>query len=362
MNSIYFDNRVVLTLDAGGTNFVFNAMQGGKTLVEPIKKSAHGDNLELCLKTMLDGFEEVKQQLNDEPVAISFAFPGPADYPNGIIGDLGNLPAFRGGVALGPMLEHHFNIPVFIQNDGDLYAYGEALGGMLPAINQQLEEKGNPKRYKNLIGLTLGTGFGAGLVHNDILIGGDNSIVAEVWNISNSVSPQRNAEEGVSTRAIINVYNELSGNTTPLMPKDIFDIASGKQEGNKEAAQEAFTTFGKHIGDAVANLINLFDGLVVIGGGLTGASQFYMPAVMEVLRGQFGNGQDRLVQKVFCLDNPDEKEAFLNTKVHQIEVPFTNKKVDYAPEQKVAIATSQLDASEAIAIGAYAYALSKLNQ
>ena len=37
------------------------------------------------------------------PVAISFAFPGPADYPAGIIGDLANLPAFRGGVALGPM-------------------------------------------------------------------------------------------------------------------------------------------------------------------------------------------------------------------------------------------------------------------
>ena len=147
MSSIYFDNRVVLTLDAGGTNFVFNAMQGGKTLVEPIKKSANGDNLELCLKTMLDGFKEVKKQLSVEPVAISFAFPGPADYPNGIIGDLGNLPAFRGGVALGPMLEHHFGIPVFIQNDGDLYAYGEALGGILPEINGQLEAQNNPKRY-----------------------------------------------------------------------------------------------------------------------------------------------------------------------------------------------------------------------
>jgi glucokinase len=362
MSSIYFDNRVVLTLDAGGTNFVFNAMQGGKNLLEPIRKSANGDNLELCLKTMLDGFEEVKQQLSVEPVAISFAFPGPADYPNGIIGDLGNLPAFRGGVALGPMLEHYFGIPVFIQNDGDLYAYGEALGGILPAINRQLEAQNNPKRYKNLIGLTLGTGFGAGLVHNDVLIGGDNSIAAEVWNISNSVSPERNAEEGVSTRAIINVYNQLSGNTEALMPKDIYDIASGTKDGDRNAALQAFSTFGKHIGDAVANLVNLFDGLVVIGGGLTGASQYYMPAVMEVLRGDFGNGQARLVQKVYWLDNEDEKEAFLNTKVHQIEVPFTDKTVDYSPEQKIAIATSQLDASEAIAIGAYAYALSKLNQ
>jgi glucokinase len=65
-------------------------------------------------------------------VAISFAFPGPSDYPRGIIGDLGNLPCFRGGVALGPMLEDTFEIPVFINNDGDLFAYGEAIGGFLP--------------------------------------------------------------------------------------------------------------------------------------------------------------------------------------------------------------------------------------
>ena len=222
MSNIYFDNRIVMTLDAGGTNFVFNAIQGGKTLIDPIKKPANGDNLELCLQTMLNGFEEVKDKLNGEPVAISFAFPGPADYPNGIIGDLGNLPAFRGGVALGPMLGSQFNVPVFIQNDGDLYAYGEALGGILPEINEELEKQGSAKRYKNVIGLTLGTGFGAGLVHNNVLIGGDNSIAAEVWNIGNTISPGQNAEEGVSTRAIVNAYNSATGNTETLMPKDIF--------------------------------------------------------------------------------------------------------------------------------------------
>ena len=66
------------------------------------------------------------------PVAISFAFPGPADYPAGIIGDMSNMPAFRGGVALGPILEDQFGIPVFINNDGDLFVYGEAIAGFLP--------------------------------------------------------------------------------------------------------------------------------------------------------------------------------------------------------------------------------------
>ena len=91
----------------------------------------------------------VKDQLEDTPVAISFAFPGPADYKNGIIGDLPNFPAFRGGIALGPYLEEKFKIPVFINNDGNLFAYGEALAGALPAINEKLAAAGSPKRYKN---------------------------------------------------------------------------------------------------------------------------------------------------------------------------------------------------------------------
>ena len=36
----------------------------------------------------------MKRQLENEPVAISFAFPGPADYKNGVIGDLPNFPVF----------------------------------------------------------------------------------------------------------------------------------------------------------------------------------------------------------------------------------------------------------------------------
>ncbi len=356
--NIYNDNRIVLTLDAGGTNFVFNAIQGGKSISKPITSPSYGDQLEKCLETIINGFTKVKEQLNEEPVAISFAFPGPADYPNGIIGDLGNLPAFRGGIALGDMLHEKFNIPVYIQNDGDLYAYGEALGGILPQINKQSE-----KKYKNLIGVTLGTGFGAGLVHDGTLITGDNSIAAEVWLIANSVSPDKNAEEGVSTRAIINSYIEFSGtNSNDLMPFDIYKIAKGKAEGDSAAAKNAFKEFGKHLGDSLATLITLFDGIIVIGGGITGASDLFMPEVMNVLRGKFECGQNRLVHNVYLLDNENEASDFLKSDSITIKVPFSEKTVQYNKEQKVAIATSKLDASEAISLGAYAYALKMLDK
>ena len=99
------DPRIILTLDTGGTNMVFGAMQKGEFIVEPLTLPAHADDLDLCLQTMVEGFRTIIDQLDERPAAISFAFPGPADYPNGIIGgQLLNFPAFREGVALGPYL------------------------------------------------------------------------------------------------------------------------------------------------------------------------------------------------------------------------------------------------------------------
>ena len=99
------DKRVILTLDAGGTNFVFSAMQSGKEIVEAYTLPSMAACLDDCLGQLVKGFEHVKAQVPVAPSAISFAFPGPADYKNGIIGDLPNFPSFRGGIALGPFLE-----------------------------------------------------------------------------------------------------------------------------------------------------------------------------------------------------------------------------------------------------------------
>lgn len=148
-------NPIVMTLDAGGTNLVFSAICNGEEIVSPVTLPTAPHDLELCLHTIRKGFETIQSLLPARPEAISFAFPGPADYEAGIIGDLPNFPAFRNGVALGPYLEDCFGIPVFINNDGNLFAYGEALAGALPEINSRLEAAGNPKRYHNLLGVTL---------------------------------------------------------------------------------------------------------------------------------------------------------------------------------------------------------------
>ena len=68
---------LMVTAIIGGTNFVFNAFQRGKAISKGIRKDAHADHLERCLATMKDGFREVMEEIGKQPVAISFAFPGP---------------------------------------------------------------------------------------------------------------------------------------------------------------------------------------------------------------------------------------------------------------------------------------------
>ncbi len=364
---LYTDERIVMTLDAGGTNFVFTAIQKGQPITGEVRKDANAHDLGKCINTIKEGFFEVMRKIPREPVAISFAFPGPADYPNGIIGDLNNLPAFRGGVPLKAVLEEEFRIPVFINNDGDLYAYGEALGGILPEINSRLEEAGSPKRYRNLVGLTLGTGFGGGFVRDGQLLVGDNSIAAEVWLFSNPYGPGVNAEDVVSTRSVQRVYAETAGIDYPndLMPKDIYDMATGARAGNREAALKAYEETGRALGDTVANLFTFTDGIVVIGGGITGARDLYMPAVMKEVNAHFHPSDSeqlhRLVQKIFNLDSAEESQAFYKDYSKEIPVPGSDKTVLYDPLPRLAIATSRIGASKAIALGACAFALSQIN-
>lgn len=361
------DQRIVMTLDAGGTSFRFSAMRANQAITHTVTLPSNGDNLEKCLGNLIEGFTQIKKQCPRPPVAISFAFPGPADYPAGIIGDLPNLPAFRGGVALGPMLEEKFRVPVFINNDGELFVYGEAISGFLPYVNGLLEKAGSPKRYQNLFGVTLGTGFGGGITRNGELFAGDNSNASQIWLARHKLSPQMNAEEGASIRAVRRVYAEKAGISFDESPdpRGIEEIALGKAKGNRDAAIEAYRRLGEVTGDAMGNALTLLDGLAVVGGGLSKGWKLFLPALVDELNSPYtgpnGNKFRRLPEAAFNLEDPAQLKKFLKGEVRTISVPGSKRKIKYDPLQRIGVGISRLGTSEAIAIGAYAFALRKLD-
>jgi glucokinase len=361
------DPRIVMTLDAGGTNFVFSAIRANRPIVESFALPASADHLERSLETLVEGFRQVRAQLPAPPVAISFAFPAPADYFNGIIVGPRNLPAWR-DVALGPMLEDEFRLPTFLNNDGDLFAYGEAAAGFLPYVNGLLEKAGSPKRFRNLLGVTLGTGLGGGIVRDGALFIGDNSVAGEMWLLRHKLEPGTNAEEGASIRAVRRVYAAQAG--LPFAdapePKVIFEIAEGRAPGDRAAAREAFRRMGEVAGDAIATALTLLDGLVVIGGGMAAAHRQFLPALVAEMNGawQAPNGERfrRLIPRAFNLEDSGQLAEFLKGEARELAVPRGSRTVKFDGLQRTGVGISRLGTSEAAAIGAYAFALHHLDE
>ncbi|PID88567.1 MAG: hypothetical protein CSB03_00710, partial [Bacteroidia bacterium] len=91
------------------------------------------------------------------------------------------------------------------------------------------------------------------------------------------------AEEGVSTRAIIREFLALAKESYPadIMPKDIATIAKNEQHIDSDAAKKSFEMFGRCLGDSLQNLVCLTDSIIVIGGGIMGAAELFMPAVLQ---------------------------------------------------------------------------------
>ena len=362
------DKRVVLTLDAGGTNFVFVAMQAGKQIGESVRLPSEASNLDKSIANIKRGFHELVKSLYVKPAAISFAFPGPADYPNGIIYNVGNLPAFAGGVALADVLKNEFGIPVFINNDGDLFVYGEAIAGFLPMVNKALEDAGSVKRYKKLFGVTLGTGFGGGLVDDGSLYIGDNSNALEVWLMRNRVRPECFAEEGACIRAVQKAYARRVGleDYASLTPKDIEDIAFGKREGDPDAAKAAYAEMGEVLGDVFSTAATLFDSLIVIGGGLSYGHRLFMETAMAQMNGTIENYDGkkipRLAQKAFNLEDPAQLAEFVKGGEKTIKIYGTDREVVFDPLKRIGVGITKLGTSEAVAVGAYAYALNAIDR
>jgi len=360
-------NKTVLILDAGGTNLVFKAVRKGVIMDETVSLPSQSTHLEDLLKKIIRGFKEIDELTGNNAAAISFCFPGPADYENGIIGNLENLPLFHGGVALKKMLENEFKIPVFINNDGDLFTLGEAIGGVLPEINKKLARTRIDKQFKNILGVTLGTGFGGGIVSNGQLFIGDNSAGAEINRMVNPLDWNTSIEETLTIRGIKRLFADEANISFEQSPEpfDVYQIGLGKKEGDQKAAIAAWEKFGIILADALANAINLIDGIAVIGGGLSGAYPLFLPKTIEMMNRKFSRADGRQFQRMeisaYNLEVKTGLNQFLHHDKKMIKVPFSEEIIPYYEEKKTGVAISRLGTSEAVAIGAYHFAANKLS-
>jgi len=214
--------------------------------------------------------------------------------------------------------------------------------------------------------VTLGTGFGGGIVIDKVLLNGDNSAGGEIWCSRNCLYTNTIAEDSVSIRAVRRVYAREAGIAFKNAPQpyDIFKIAQGEQPGNKEAALKAWDELTTVLADVLGNGLRFTDGLVVIGGGLSGAWPVFMPMLIRKMNEPYnvnGNIIPRMETEVFNLMDDEDLKRFTEKSGKMVKVPFSEQEVWYDPSKRVGVGVTTLGTSSAVAVGAYAFAMQKLS-
>ena len=90
-----------------------------------------------------------------------------------------------------------------------------------------------------------------------------------------------------------------------------------------------------------------------------------MPSLLKEMRSKMrtlgGDTLNRLQFNVYDLDDEVQFQQFARGESRELKVYGTDKVVNYDPEKRIGIMTSAIGGSNAISIGAYSFALSKID-
>lgn len=260
------EQKLIAGVDFGGTKIKFGlVLEDGKilgeTLTLPTESQRSADQI---VGTLIEGIERIIQNAevsNHQISGIGIGSPGPLDLSNGIIINPPNLPTLH-NFPLKGTLENYLNLPVFINNDANCFVLGEACFG-------------SARNATIVCGVTLGTGFGCGIVIDRKIFEGATGTAAEVWR---SPYADQNFEAYGSARSVSRIYQKIT--SQELEAKEIFELA---QQDDQDALA-AWSEYGVHLGRMLAIITNLLDpDAIVIGGSVSHAWQFFNHLLFENL-------------------------------------------------------------------------------
>ncbi|MCB9247552.1 MAG: ROK family protein [Ignavibacteriales bacterium] len=233
----------ILGIDIGGTNIRVGLVKDNELVrIEStlIKKAGSESDI------LNDLYLQIDQFSNEKISGIGIGVPSVVDVEYGVVYDVQNIPSWK-EVHLKEILESKYSIPVYVNNDANCFAVGEKYFGK--AIE-----------YKNIIGLIIGTGLGAGIILNNKLYAGKNCGAGEFGMIP---FRENNYEYYCSGQYFINEYGTTG--------KALFDKAK-----NKDAkALRIFKEFGSNLGEAIKMIMYSIDPEVIILGGSGSRSYQY---------------------------------------------------------------------------------------
>jgi glucokinase len=247
------DKRKIIALDLGGTNLrgaCIEAAEPGE--IASMKITADG-TVEQVLKEIFDFTDRL---MDGSVEAIGIGVPGMVDAATGMVYDVQHIPSWK-EVNLKALMEQRYGVPVRLNNDANCFALGEL-------------HFGSGKGTSSLIGLTIGTGLGAGIIINNTLYEGTTGGAGE---FGMAAYLDKNYEYFASGRFFQHVYQT-----------DGASVFQQAKLGNAHALS-MYSEFGKHLGNAIKMIMYCYDpSLIILGGAVSHAWPFFSSSMLQQVK------------------------------------------------------------------------------
>jgi len=246
-------NNIVLGLDIGGTKISSGLNDKGVIYERKKIDTPFNSSQDEILKVIAD---HISSYQSFGFTAIGIGIPGLVDPDKGIVYNLANIPSFQ-KVELKDYLEGVFKVPVFINNDANCFALGEYRHG--PA-----------KEHQHMVGISLGTGIGTGIIANSHLYTGYICGAGEWGGVPYL---DKTFEDYCSSK----FFKHSDGHSAKRLAK----MAMGQED--KEALAR-FNEYGEHIGMLIKRILFTYaPQVIVLGGSISKAYPLFKDSMLRTV-------------------------------------------------------------------------------
>ena len=246
-------DKKVIGIDLGATN-IRGAVVSGNLLSDIVSVRIQSNGT--VEDVLNDIYQVIDKLIKDDVVAIGIGVPSVVDVKEGIVYDVQYIPSWV-EVPLKKILESKYHKTVFVNNDANCFALGEHYFG-----------KG--KNIDNMIGLTLGTGLGGGVIINNKLFAGSNCGAGEF-----GMLPYKDA--------VLDFYSSGSF-FKHVYGLDGLKVFEDAKKGDA-AARKLYAELGTHIGYAIKMVMYTYDPqLIVLGGSVSQAHELFSKTMWDEVR------------------------------------------------------------------------------
>lgn len=269
------EKDVAIAIDLGGTNLRLGVVEESGEIIHGKKQPTPGNRESILqsIQTLIaDGFDFCASA-RCRVVGIGISTGGQVDFRSGVIVSATSLIPNWSNVPLREIIGGRFNVPVFVDNDGNCFARAEKRFG-----------KGNG--LDNFIALVLGTGIGGGIYVDGKPLRGAGNFAAEIGHVSVDANGPGCSCGG---RGCIELFASGSGiarwaSENPLLrhlagPNGEFTsrmIGDASRAGDSSATALLIAA-GEKLGVAMAGMVNVFNPeCIIISGSLLDLESPYL--------------------------------------------------------------------------------------